>query len=229
MLRNRNEYPKLITPKGVVAWASIDEADYEYKEEGEFHIRVRFDPEDPGLEKLREEAEAILEEAHEDMKRRLKKEKKGALLKKLHLKEDVITEEVDRETGEPTGKVIIRAGMKYKVTPKSGKYAGKTLEFTPDVFDARGNRLHKRPRIGSGSEVKVAVQPMEYFMPKDGEMGISWKLNAVQIIRLVQGGSRDAASYGFGEEDGDVLAGNDAGFEDEGEGGYEAEDDSADF
>lgn len=228
MLRKRNEYPLLYTPKGDVAWSSIAEADYEYKpDEGEFHIRVRFDPEDPGLDPLREAAEEILQEAYADMKARLKKEKKGALLNKLHLKEDVIPEEIDRESGQPTGKVVIRAGMKHKVTPKTGKNAGKTFTFKPDVFDAKTNRLKSPPQIGRGSEVKVALRPMEYFMPKDGEMGISWKLEAVQIIRLVQGGSRDAASYGFGEEEGDTLR-DTGGFDDEGD-GYEAEDDDTDF
>lgn len=225
MLRKRNEYPSLITPKGTVAWASIDEPDYEYKEDGEFHIRVRFD-EDANLDKLRSEAEALLEEAHADMTRRLKKEKKGALLNKLHKVEDVIKPDIDRETGEATGKLVIRAGMRFKITPKTGKYAGKTFEKTPDVFDARGNRLKKRPRIGAGSQVKVSLKPMEYFIAKDGELGIKYELEAVQIIRLVQGGSRDATDYGFGTEEGDDLS-DSGGFEDEGE-GYEADDSGED-
>lgn len=226
MLRKRNEYPRLITPLATVAWASIDEPDYEYKEDGEFHIRVRFD-DDADLTELREAAEELLEEAYEDMKARLRKEKKGALLKKLHKNEEVIKEEVERETGDPTGKLIIRAGMRFKVTPKTGKYASKTFEKTPDVFDARGNRLKKRPRIGSGSEVKVALRPMEYFIAKDGELGIKYELEAVQIIRLVQGGSRDAADYGFGKEDGDDLS-DSGGFADEGEGYDGSDDDSGD-
>jgi hypothetical protein len=224
MLRNRNEYPQFITDIGTVAWASIDEADYEYKEEGEFHIRVRFDA-DADLSAMRGEAEAILDEAYKAMEADLKREKKGALLKKLHRKDDVIPMEVDSKTGDETGYLIIRAGMKHKVTPKSGKYAGKELIFTPDVFDARGKKLNRRPKIGSGSKVKIAVRPMEYFIAKDGEMGISWKLEAVQIIKLIQGGSRDAASYGFGQEDGDAI--DDAPFGDEGE-GYTADDNDAD-
>lgn len=205
MLRNRNEYPQVITPAGTVAWASIDEADYEYKEGGEFHIRVRFDPDDPALNELRNEAEAILDEAYAAMEADLRREKKGALLKKLNRKDDVIPEEMDRETGDPTGKLVLRAGMKHKVTPKTGKNAGKTFTFYPDVFDATGKKLNKRPKIGSGSVVKIAIRPMEYFLPSTGEMGISYSLEAVQVIKLVQGGSRDAASYGFGQEDGDSI------------------------
>lgn len=216
MLRNRKDYPSVITPKGTVAWASIDEADFEYKDGGEFHIRVRFDPDD--LKEIEAIGQEILDEAFDAMTNELKREKKGALLKKLH-KRDVITMETDRETGEETGMAIIRAGKTFRVTPKNGKNAGKTFEFTPDVFDARGKKLNKRPKVGSGSEVKISVKLMEYFVAKDGEMGIKFELQAVQIIKLVQGGSRDAASYGFAQEDGDALEDEDTGgFSDEGTG-----------
>jgi hypothetical protein len=228
MLRNRNQYPSVITPKGTVAWASIDEPDFEYKDGGEFHIRVRFDPDD--LKEIEAIGQEILDEAFEAMSSELKKEKKGALLKKLH-KRDVIQMETDRETGDETGYAIIRAGKTFRVTPKNGKNAGKTFEFTPDVFDARGKKLKKRPRVGSGSEVKISVKLMEYFVAKDGEMGIKFELEAVQIIKLIQGGSRDAASYGFAQEEGDAIEDEDTGgFKDEGD-GFEAEDedDNSDF
>lgn len=228
MLRKRNEYPKVTTPRGVVAWASIDEPDYEYKEGGEFHIRVRFDPDD--LKEIEGIGQELLDEAFDAMSSELKREKKGALLKKLH-KRDVIQMETDRETGEETGYAIIRAGKTFRVTPKNGKNAGKTFEFVPDVFDARGKQIKKRPRVGSGSEVKISITLMEYFVAKDGEMGIKFELNAVQILKLIQGGSRDAASYGFAAEDGDAIEDEDTGpFTDEGS-GYSGDDegDGADF
>jgi hypothetical protein len=225
MLRNRKDYPSFITPKATVAWAQIDEPDYEYKDEGEFHIRVRFDPDDAEWNPIREAAEALLDEAFKAKRAELQKEKKGALLKKLHKKEEVFTEELDRESGDPTGKLLIRAGKKFRVEVKNGPNAGKVYEFTPDVFDARGKKLKKRPRVGSGSEVKLSIRVKEYFLAKDGEMGISYELEAVQIIKLVQGGSRDAASYGFAQEDGDALEDEDTGgFGDEGE-GFTSDDD----
>lgn len=222
MLRKRNEYPSFITPKATVAWAQIDEPDYEYKDGGEFHVRVRFDPSDSSWDGIREAAEALLEEAFQAKRAELLKEKKGALLKKLHKTDSVFTEELDRETGEPTGKFLIRAGKKFRVEVKNGPNAGKVYEFTPDVFDARGKKLNKRPKVGSGSEVKLSIRVKEYFLASDGSMGISYELEALQIIKLVQGGSRDAASYGFAQEEGDSIE-DTGGFEDEGT-GYTSDD-----
>jgi hypothetical protein len=227
VLRKRNEYPSVTTPKGTVVWASIDEPDFEYKDGGEFHIRVRFDPDD--LAEITAMGQELLDEAYDAMASELKREKKGALLKKLHKRELPVMEE-DRETGAETGYAIIRAGKTFRVTPKNGPNAGKTFEFIPDVFDARGKHLKKRPRIGSGSEVKLRVKLMEYFVAKDGEMGIKFELEAVQVIKLITGGSRDAASYGFAQEEGDSIEDEDTGgFGDEGDGFTSDEDDSADF
>lgn len=221
MLRNRKDYPSVITPKGVVAWASIDQPDFEYKDEGEFHIRVRFEPD--ALADIEVQARELLEEAFAAKTEELKREKKGAILRKLHMKEDIFPEELTRdEAAEPTGFVLIRAGMKHRIEIKNGPRAGQTFEKFPDVFDAKGKRLKKRPKIGSGSEVKISIRLMEYFIAKDGEMGIKFELEAVQIIKLVQGGSRDAASYGFGEEEGDSLA-DDSPFDETD--GFEGDDD----
>jgi hypothetical protein len=225
MLRNRKDYPTFITPKAKVIWGAIDEPDYDYKDGGEFHIKVRFDPDDAAWADIMAQAAALLDEAYDAKVAELKAEKKGALLKKLHKRDPIFTMETDRETGDETGMAVLRAGMKFRVEVKNGPNAGKTYEFTPDVFDARGKQLKKRPRIGGGSTVRISAKMMEYFIAKDGEMGISFSLEAVQIIDLVQGGKRDAESYGFGAEDGYTAADDSGGFDDEGE-GYEGGDES---
>jgi hypothetical protein len=226
MLRNRKDYPTLITPKAKVIWGSIDEPDYDYKEGGEFHIKVRFDPDDAEWAKVQETAQSLLDEAYDAQSSELRKEKKGALLKKLHKRDPIFTMEVDRESGEETGMAVLRAGMKYRVEVKNGPNAGKTYEFTPDVFDAKGKQLKKRPRVGGGSTVRLSIRMMEYFIAKDGELGISFGLEAVQIIDLVESGKRDAESYGFGAEDG-FTAEDDGPFDAE-DGGYEGADEGAD-
>lgn len=229
MPRKRNEYPTHITPKGTVIWASLHEADFEYKDEGEFHVRLRFDPENPDLEPLIEKAQAILDEAFEEKKEQLTREKKGALLKKLNKQENILTEEVDRESGDPTGFVTLRSGMKHRIEIKNGPKAGTSFEKTPDVFDATGKKLKRAPKVGSGSELKVSVRIMDYFMAKDATVGVRFELEGVQIIKLVQGGERSASSYGFGQEEGDAINEDDYGFGDSGtSGGYEGGDDAAD-
>src|SRR5690348_14742436 len=156
MLRNRKDYPTKITPKAKVIWGSIDEPDYDYKDGGEFHIKVRFDPDDAAWADIISTAEDLLDEAYKAKQAELRNDKKGALLKKLHKKDPVFTMETDRETGDETGMAVLRAGMKYKVEVKNGPNAGKVYEFTPDVFDARGKELKKRPRVGGGSTVKLS-------------------------------------------------------------------------
>jgi hypothetical protein len=227
-LKKRNEYPQVITPKMEVAWAQLNEPDYEYKKDtGEFHVRGRPDTDDPAYAKLIETAERVRDEFFEETKAQLTEQKKGALLKKLH-KVDVIKEEIDRETGDPTGSMTLRAGMRYHVTVKNGPNAGKEYFFKPDFFNARGIQLKNPPKIGSGSIVKLGLRLIPYMNPKEGEVGVSYNLEGVQIIKLVQGGQRDASYYGFGAEDGDDIEDQAGGFGDEGTGGFEGEDGDAD-
>ena len=73
----------------------------------------------------------------------------------------------------------------------------------PKLFDAKGKDLGKNPpSIYGGSVLKVAVQFVPYYTPKDNEVGVSIRLEAVQVIELVSGGGRSASAYGFGAEEG---------------------------
>jgi hypothetical protein len=213
-MKKRNEYPQLITPRGVVAWAQLNEPDYEYKKEGEFHVRIRPDTSDPLYDKLVETATAVRDEFYDETVKKLTAEKKGALLKKLN-KVEVIKPEVDRETGDETGEMLLRAGMKHHIEIKNGPKAGQSFDKVPDFFSAQGVRLKNPPKIGSGSELKLSVRLVPYLAPNDGSVGISYQLEGVQILKLVSGGQRSASDYGFGVEDGDIIENDDGGFSDE--------------
>lgn len=241
MLRKRNEYPSFITPKGVTIYPAVHEPDYKFKEEGEYHVRLRLDPDAVGgfnpktkkamtLAEILAEAETIRDEAYDAKVKQLTEQKKGALLKKM-AKAPVIREEEDPESGEPTGFVILRATLKARIDIKNGPRAGESFEKKPDVFDATGKQLKKSPKVGTGSEVKLSIVPMDYETDGGTTIGTRFELQGVQIIKLIQGGSRDAASYGFGVEDGDSIEDEaDSGFGNEG-GGYTdtSSDDDRDF
>ena len=107
------------------------------------------------------------------------------------------------DQGEETGEIEL--GFKQKAIIKNAK--GETFELCPKVFDASGKELIKTPAIYGGSILRVAYQIVPYNVPALG-VGASLRLNAVQIIKLVSGGG-DAASYGFGEEEGYVAGGDD--------------------
>lgn len=231
MLRDRKDYPTLMTPVAAPAiFPALNEPDYKFKKDtGEWHVRLRLNEEQlAAFQPIIEQAQAILDEAFEAKKEELTKQKKGAILKELN-KAEIIRAEVDPETGEETGNYIFRAALGYKVEIKNGPKAGEVFYKKPDLFDARGKALKNPPRIGSGSLLKLAVVPMDYFMPKDKTIGVRFELAAAQIIKRVEGGQRSAGDYGFGEEDGDEiddLPVNDRGFADETGGG---EDDGGDF
>lgn len=236
MLRDRKDYPRVFTPRGEAIFPAVDQPDYKFKEGGEFHVRLRLNPDDAGLQDLISQAEAIRDEAFDAKKASLEKQKKMALVKEL-TKVDVVKEEIDQETAEPTGFVILRAALTYRVDIKNGPKAGETFYKTPDIFDATGRTIKVRkdrdgailgtnvPRVGSGSTVKLNVTIQDYETDGGKTIGARFELNAVQIIKLVQGGQRSASDYGFGvEEDGDVLE-DTGGFDDESSSGsFEAED-----
>ena len=69
--------------------------------------------------------------------------------------------------------------------------------------------MKKPASIGGGTEGKLCVELAPYYAPNDKVIGVSFRLEAAQIIKLVSFGERSAADYGFGEEDGDDLSGMD--------------------
>src|SRR3546814_7653155 len=73
------------------------------------------------------------------------------------------------------------------------KKTGKAWTRKPNIFDAKGNQLKNPPSIGGGSEMKLSVELFPYYAANDKTVGVSFRLEAAQIIKLVQFGARDAA------------------------------------
>ncbi|MCO5735948.1 hypothetical protein [Stenotrophomonas maltophilia] len=145
-------------------------------------------------EKLRDEfAEAKREELAAGDGKQKKKAKELAV-------REIGEAELDDATGEETGRLIIKAKMKASgISQKTGEPWSRK----PKLFDAKGKDLGKNPpSIYGGSVLKVAVQFVPYYTPKDNEVGVSIRLEAVQVIELVSGGGRSASAYGFGAEEG---------------------------
>lgn len=227
---NRKDYPSFITPRGTAIFPALNEPDYKFKKEtGEWHARIRVEPDAPGLDELRDYAQRLMEEAFEAKRAALQAAKKGALLKELKMAPNPVKEEVDPETGDPTGKFVLRAALSYHITVKNGPNAGKEFYKKPDFFDKRGKALKVPPKVGGGSEFKLSVKPQPYETDGGKTIGVSFELLGVQILKVVEGGQRTAASHGFGEEEGDDIeegVENTSGFGDESDG---SSDDGDDF
>lgn len=206
---------KLITtPKGVALWTSLNKPDVRYKAEGVYEVKLAFDADDAAVQKMVAHLEAIRDAKLEEIAAELTADGKAALAKKLTAV-DVCEVEEDAQTGEETGRIIIKFKMNASGVSKK---TGKKWTMKPDLFNAKGIKLPTAPNVGSGSVLKVSFEPFGYYSPKDKEVGTSKRLQAVQIIDLVAFGERDAGGYGFGEEDGyDGVPENSKPFEDESE------------
>ncbi len=200
---------KMRTPRAVFVWPKLTEPDYgsnQYpKPDGEYTTKLRFDGSDPAFIAFREK----IEKAHArsvELGRDKFGELKVATRKKLGdiTINEPFTEVYDNETEEPTGEVEMKVSMKASGTVKKGPRAGKTWSRKPQLFDAKGKPMLKVPDIWGGTVGKVSFSFVTdgYFIPGTGAVGISFQLEAAQIIDLVSGGQRKASDYGFGEEDG---------------------------
>ena len=100
----------------------------------------------------------------------------------------------DEETGDITFTFKMRASGVSKKT-------NKPWTAKPRLFDAKGTPIVTDIKLGGGSEIKVNFEPSDFYKPLVGA-GVSLRLNAVQVIKLVEWAGGDAKSYGFTEEEG---------------------------
>jgi hypothetical protein len=189
-LRHKNEN---ITVRGEAAWTTLDKPDTKFKPEGEYKVDLRITEEQAKTLKAKMEpmAEAArkaeIEAADKPVAKKKIKEAKLVLPVKA---------ELDKETGDETGEYII--------TIKCGAVKtidGNKVNFKPSVVDAKKKPLD-RPRIGRGSKLNVAAQLSPYYSSGLGQIGVSARLTAVQVLELVemQGGPNGVDL--FKEEDG---------------------------
>jgi hypothetical protein len=103
--------------------------------------------------------------------------------------------------------------MKHHIEIKNGPKAGSRSTRRRTSSTPRAppqDPAEDRQRFGA-----QARRPPRPLPPKDGEVGVSYQLEGVQILKLVSGGQRSASDYGFGVEDGDTIQDDNGGFADE--------------
>jgi hypothetical protein len=210
---------KFILPRAPTVFPRLNDPDTKFKPEGEFSAKTRMKPKDFPKDILTK-LEAMLAEFKAEKVAELKAKKEGAKAKTLKIA-PILREETDKETGEATGYITVNAKMKHSGVAKK---TGKPWKRWPNLFDAKGAKIRGTdgkalkavPAIWGGTEGKVAVEAFPYYTPKDNEIGIAFKLEAFQLLKLVTGGGQSASDYGFGEEeDGYESEASEAGFKDE--------------
>ncbi|UOF81163.1 single-stranded DNA-binding protein [Caudoviricetes sp.] len=200
-----------ITPPGIAAYPKLlGDPDTKFKPEGVFSVKLKFKSRnEPGVDAMLTKFENTIEAA-----------KKAAAadadyMKALKKKGKKLTE-CDRSffIDEDTGEVTVNFKM---IASGKSKKDGKPWDRRPAVFDIRNEPVPQETKLGSGSTLKIAYT-FEPFYTALG-YGCSIRLEAAQVIKLVEWGQGNAESYGFANED----AGEEGDEEGTGEGGEDAD------
>lgn len=213
----------VVSPKGTAIWPKLNEPDqYDESQDPEYKVTLAFDAEDKAVQgflaTIDEKCDTAFKEALED---------KTAAQRKKFTQYVPYEKEEDNETGEETGRVLVKFKSKADIKDKR---TGKMIRKTLPIFDARAAQPMKNPpRIGNGSILKVAsVFSNPWSNPSAKQAGASLYIQAVQLIELAEYGGQGGDAFGFGEEDGfETEDDSSPDFDDEGE-GYEADQDSDD-
>lgn len=211
---SNDKFPKvkIMTPRGRAIFPKLDKPDTKWKAEGQYSVKLSLPPE--SVEKYREPIAAMLAKYVEETREKLKSGdgKAKAKAKTLTVNDAFFSDEVD-DDGENTGNIIVN----FKMTASGvSKKDGKPWSRKPAVFDAKGKSLKVCPPVWGGSVLIVAGEAVPYYTPKDNLCGVTLRLEGVQIIELRSGSNRDAADFGFHEEEGFAAT-------EEGEGGFSDE------
>lgn len=228
-MAKKDKRPEFITPPSRAKWPKLNEPDYgtdDYPDEaGSFKVSLVMDQKTS--EKFLKKMQPAMDEAVSEAKKRFAK-LKPALKKKLG---DItinepgipIFDDDENETGEMEFRFKMKASGKNKKT-------GKKWTRVCPVFDTQRKAINlKKVDINGGSTLKVAFVAVPYFVEATGVCGITFYMNAVQVIDLSTF-ERDAASFGFGEEDGYTYeeAEDDGTFSDDDDADVEESDDAED-
>ena len=154
------------------------------------------------------EGQAIVKSINEEVKKAVTigaEKANGKEVKKANL-----PFEEEYVEGKPTGNLIFKFKTKAKIITKDGKVIPNKVA----IFDSQGKPMTDIS-IWSGSEMKVSAELIPYFTAMAGA-GVSLRLRAVQITKLVEGGNANSAGHGFDKvEDGYVAPEVDKTFENE--------------
>lgn len=204
-MATKKSMEKAISPKGIAVFPWLNKADTKWKPEGEFKVTLRLSGEE--AEAFQADTDARAAKAVEDAKAELLEAAKGDPKKLAAAKRAVEDIKVvppykpsfDDE-GNETGDLEFAFKTKATITDrKTGAVRPKVLP----IFDAKRNPMTEN--VWGGSAIKVAFEYMPYYNAATKTGGVSLRINAVQVLKLVSSSGGSASNFGFGEEDGFVA------------------------
>lgn len=212
--KEKRKYINFVTPAGVAIWPRVNTPDTKFNPDGAYSARLAFAPTaiqefiDKYTETLDEFEVTKRAELAETAKGTDKKKAKAAAESLKNLTRVEIGKPEIGDDGEETGRILINFKLNAKYTNKD---TGKTTLYVPKLFDSKGKAT--TVAVWGGSVLKIAGTVNPYFSAKDDEIGVSFRLSGVKIIKLVTKGGQTADTMGLG-------GGEEGGWEDEG-GGFE--------
>lgn len=179
-----------VTPVGSTMWASITKPNFKFDVDGKYMMDMVFKPEE--VVGLKKKLDRILDEYVAEESKNLKANKASS-----YTVSPVFKEEADQE-GNLTGDLMLRS-----------KQFTKTFDGEPQTIrlaDSTGKPLLGfEKNIGNGSKVRAKLFPKCYHMNSTNTYGMTFLINAVQIIDLVEyedgGDSFDAVEGGFKDKE----------------------------
>ena len=192
-------YAKIVTPIGVSQFCWLNVPDTKFDETGHYKTNLIVNA---------KEGQEIVKSINEEVKKAMAlgaEKANGKEVKKANL-----PFEEEYVEGKPTGNLIFKFKTKAKIMTKDGKVIPNKVA----IFDSQGKPMTDIS-IWSGSQMKVSADLIPYFTAMAGA-GVSLRLRAVQITKLVEGGNSNSAGHGFDNvDDGYVAPEADKTFENE--------------
>ena len=185
---------KITTPSGISVWPKLTTPDAYQDNDLEYSCALRFDAQDESTQEL----VANLEQAFEENKKTLNEwnAKAGrppippAKLKKTSYRP--WGDEEDKETGEPTGFIVVKAKLKAE-----RKMGDSMMAQRPAVFDEFGEAWDLDKPIWGGSKIAMSVEAIPYYIPTTG-YSITLRLKGAQVTELVSGSGESTSASDFG-------------------------------
>ena len=181
---------QLTTPVGTALYPRLNTPDTKYNEDGVYSCKLILDK--AGYDQVMSQITPWFEAEYERLVKESGK-KRLDISTKLPIK---VNEDGDYE---------FNAKQVAQKETKKG-----LITFAVALVDSAGVKINDAPSIGSGSRLKLCVEPYAYFSPMLG-VGYTLRLKAAQILELKEyvGGNSfgfDAEGGGFVSEDlGSVL------------------------
>ena len=181
----------VITPIGVAQYPSLNTPDTRFDEGGTYKCNLILPADSQDTKKLIE----AVDELYAAKMNQLEDILSPAKFKKAIQIMRVPYEIEEDDNGEETGNIIFKAKSKASFVSKK---TGDVIERKLDMVDAKKHPL--KANVGGGSSLRMSVQLRTYYVAALG-MGVSARLEAVQVTDLVEFSSKKAATV-FSETEG---------------------------